>query len=1613
MNNASLLEKSTSLQIPAYSRLVITGILFLLCLMSPVQLVAQNMDSALEQVIADLSSYSSRRTGTEGYEKAAAYIEEYFEQLGLETGIFRYPVPVRQFNHAQLRFEGGTAPLTPFHYNAITPEAIDGQIEGPLYYVSQGTLPELDHKQIEGAIILMDFDSGQNWQHLAALGAKALIYIDHERTRGKHFFTEKQELSPIQFPCFWMEKSTAVHLFGEHFLKTPGHVSDKVTLTSSISWHEVIAKNIFCIIPGKDPELKKELLILEAFYDSTELVAGRSPGADEAASIANLLVTAQHFAENPPGRTVMLLATSGHMQTLAGMRDILWSMNTKSKELRKYKKQLKHHIEDAESNLQVLTDLTFPLKPDKTRDQRISPAIKNRLKLSVDTLSRDLMQLRLKQVEQEHQEKIDTLVRDRFSYRKLGWAESYHNLSSAEQKLFENILPDAAKENKRKIKNSKKHLNALKSALDFRKIINEFEIAAIISLHLSSHGNGIGGFHRGWLYSLKPNINRTGIYSRISEKLHHFAEQYSGKVQYIDSLRPTQMRSWDSWFPDKPFLGGEVSSLAGYLGLSLVTVGDGRELWGTPWDTKENINWPWLQDQAGLLRDLTHRISWEAILQTGKLPKNGFSTVTGRANLLLQGELFADFPADKTTLLAYQGFGKFYATVGSNGYFRIKGIANKKNVFDKLIIEGYRFKEDSGKVIWAIDKKETGKANYRLKIRRNNMKTDLILFSCNETTIFDLLEPRNFQYLTKMHLLDGRRDAPPQHYWYSRIDTRASTISSIYLEPGTWLKLTLSDTVITRKFLLSNGSPENPMGFGYPVDRHPSIPNTVYHAANDAWSLLSPRISNLEAHGIYDERINLLQKRGLEALDKSNTHLSNLNYSKFREESSEALALAARVYTQVEKTQKDVLFGVLFYIALFVPFAFCMERFLFNYANIYKRIVAFTLLLLILIAVIYKAHPAFQLAYSPMVVILAFFIIGLSLMVTLIIFFRFEEEMILLQRQSTHKRPAEISHWKAFVAAFFLGVSNLRRRRIRTILTCLTLVILTFTIMSFTTVKSNQKHNRIPFQKKSQYNGLLLKTVNWNSLPRQATDIITGHMEELSKPAPRVWLESSKVSQPVHIPITRGKNTAEIQGLVGLSPNERFVTGIDKILTSGRWFTRDDKQALLLEEKMAQQLGMDDNTVKQVSLWGMPFTVIGTFSASLLEDAVDLDGEPLTPVTFPEEASRDVSEVEQEAMESGDDIRSFQSRYRHIPASQTAFIPAQTLLALGGNLKSVAIKPEANTNTNTLAKQLVDRFSLSIFAGEKDGVWLYSPSNTMQYSGVPNIIIPLLISICIVLNTMISSVYERKNEIAVYTSVGLAPSHVSFLFVAEALALAVISVVLGYLVAQVSAAFLSTTTYWQGITVNYSSLSGVAAMLLVIIVVLVSVIYPSRVAAKIAIPDVKRSFQLPKPIDNTISVTLPFYMKYEEHESIGGFIFNYLSGHQDISHGLFSTGPVNLVFSCATVAEIKQMILHAENPSDLHCMHIRSKVWLAPFDFGIMQEVDIQFCPAVQSDKYLEIQITLERQAGEMGMWQRINTSFLHDIRKQLLVWRSLDEEAHEQFRNKLREAMNNKNSLQ
>ena len=48
------------------------------------------------------------------------------------------------------------------------------------------------------------------------------------------------------------------------------------------------------------------------------------------------------------------------------------------------------------------------------------------------------------------------------------------------------------------------------------------------------------------------------------------------------------------------------------------------------------------------------------------------------------------------------------------------------------------------------------------------METDLVMFAGKGMTLFNLLEPRTFRFLTKPNVIDGRRESDPIHYFYSR-----------------------------------------------------------------------------------------------------------------------------------------------------------------------------------------------------------------------------------------------------------------------------------------------------------------------------------------------------------------------------------------------------------------------------------------------------------------------------------------------------------------------------------------------------------------------------------------------------------------------------------------------------------------------------------------------------------------------------------------------------------------------------------------------------------------------------------------------------------------------------
>jgi hypothetical protein len=464
----------------------------------------------------------------------------------------------------------------------------------------------------------MELDSGKNWLQAANLGARAVIYIDRGES-FKQFFKEKFELSPLQFPRFWMSLAEAEKAFGDFENAPDGVVDDETQLFSQIRWQVASSENIYCFVDGTNPKLKERLIMVEAFYDSTATVAGLSPGADEAVSIATLLELARFLKENPPQRSVLMIASSGHAQTLAGMREMIWSISARSKDMRKLKKSFKALVKEKRKIIKLLKNM--PLDSAGTGDpadeeitRLLKAAIDERLKTESDRVSRRLMQLRLEKRDKANTENIQKLADERLLLKRLMFSSDYTDLSDEDRRALSKFIPKAIQDQKAILSDVGRHSREIGDARSFRSQVKAYDLDVAVSLHLSSHGDGFGAFNYGWMFPFRPRINRTAIYSTLDEVLRQGAARienalgYSG--MYKDSLRPSRKRSWQSYFLDQPPLGGELTALAGFHGLTFVTTHDARARWGTPYDKPGYVDAAFALKQSAVV--YSSKAQWSA-----------------------------------------------------------------------------------------------------------------------------------------------------------------------------------------------------------------------------------------------------------------------------------------------------------------------------------------------------------------------------------------------------------------------------------------------------------------------------------------------------------------------------------------------------------------------------------------------------------------------------------------------------------------------------------------------------------------------------------------------------------------------------------------------------------------------------------------------------------------------------------------------------------------------------------------------------------------------------------------------------------------------------------------
>ncbi len=1484
--------------------------------------------------IKELSSIPTRFTGYPGCQKAADYIKDYYEKLGL-ANVKREPftiiTPVEQ--SASLSVGGETrVGIHCVRPNYVrTPKTPKTGITGHLIWGGDGELSDFNGMEVKGSIVLMEFNSATRWLNAAKLGAEAIIFLEPEhafRTDAE----QKYSSVPTPVPRYYLQRKelpklvaalterTASNLSVSDALDTVQQLSatdNEVTVTADMMWKESTVYMVSGEIPGIDPTLGRDTMVCHAYYDSTSVVPALAPGAENACGVASQLEIAEFLMKNPPRRTVKVLATPGHFQGLSGAREY------------------------AQSTI-------YPKRKRVTGSAQIA--------------------------------------------------------RSGEPQFF-------------------------------------------IGLDISSRNNTLAGFFKGNFYNQGGDdaIKLRRIYSDYSDRLMEWSQELigpEGTVQdfhFQSGIVPQHGRGWRSLLPDLAAFDSEVISLSGRPAITLATPGDPRNSVNTPLDTYENIK-PYLDNvrrsavvSAYILKQTA---DVPVIPLNGRVPSGKIGSVFGRA---IEQSLTTYVPtvdiADavvgarisrKKSMMGVKG--RVFARSDVHGFFEIFGFSRSS------LLDGFKLAPADGAIEYTAKSDPavisgTRRKRQEWELRRTDVR--LNFFKCDSTTLFDLNNPLTLGLLPGATGLRSEANTELGKGSKSFIGTQVSGTS--YTEP---LAVFFTKPDRRVKFLLSGGGLGNAgvllnvpvalarkdkavqqknakdlflgKGFATP-DRENYIYKTAYQVAKDMQLLDYYRLFNLEKAAISKKNLWEMHEEAMVRLTAAERALQEKNYDVFYRQTRMAWSKESRVYPDARGTAHDVVRGVVFYFALLLPFVIFIERLLINYVDVRKKLGAIAILFAFSYLVLRMVHPAFQLSRTPIIILDGFFMLVASIWTIGYLIMRFQTVMETIQQHINTIHRADVARASAAMAAFILGISNMRKRKIRTALTALTLILLTFTILSFTSFET-MPARLLEYQSdtKAPYNGLLLRNTTWSALGEfQSYDVANHFTSEGFTVAERSWFVSRDKTVELKLEISRPGTKSGYtiaSAMLGLSPKEKHFSEMNKFLAGGKWFQKkhpDWPFVCIIPQSMAESLQITTSEVgeAQINVLGRRLTVVGITGGAEMFAYEDLDGEPITPVDFMQQQQKGpaqkgaggawtaTGEQTAEGFLAAQRVEDKESDYIHMNTDRVLVIPNDLCLRMGGTFRAIVAGAKDQKGSGKLVRsftpaleEFASSISMPLYAGIDNHITRLATRSQMTMSGMQGLLVPILIAALIVFNTMLGAVYERTDEIQVYASVGLAPIHIGALFFAESCVFAVLGAMLGYLMGQVlSFGLLQVPWLMEGISLNYSSISAVWSALLVMVVVLASTAWPAHMAGKLSVPDETRQMTIEPPTSDVWEILFPFTVSSKEAKGVMAYLREYFYSNDEDSVGNF------------TADDIK--FYSEEDESGHTTLVLEADVWVAPLDMGISQEVEIAAVPDEEEPEITYLYFTITRKSGEFATWHRMNRGFLKDLRKQLLIWRLVTPE--------------------
>lgn len=1487
-------------------------------------LLAKTIEVAnvLEHVRA-IVRFGSRVTGYDGYLKTRDYIAKTLEQYGINVTFQKYRVVVPFDEGSRIIVIGedgsilGNYTAYALWPNGVNPSSTPPEgLSGKLIYAGRGALTDFDGKHVEGSIVLMDYNSYDNWLNAAKLGARAVIFIEPADVPSYFENLKKFTDTPIYFPRLYVSRT-----IGEE-LKKLSNKDVLVRVFVNIKWREVEAENIIGVLPGENPN---DVILVTTHFDAWSPVPALACSAHEALPASYLLEFARVLsgARVKPPRTIWFVFFSGYWQALAGPREFV--------------ERYYFGPELAEGRFRPLMLINIGFLDPKG--------------LGVQLLR--------------------------------GGHGTFYGTTGNMGGL------------------------ALRYAWVLRRVTDLLSDPAFRA----------------------EIVSATGIEPQLYVRDYFTNDMYWGTEAYPYMLasEPAEMTGGiaftvQSMYASKPWMGSPISDLPAlersfdqirpqllaitYLTASFIYERELGIRWSEVAPSRVRIVGPSAYYSGFITlkgRVLAYNLSvgWYRTV-----PHAIVRVYVG--SLTIGGYFSPPYPFNKIVTIANE-----------NGEFEVRGLApyplipgvgaaGGGLVRSMYVVEAWKIDEETGRITYAPDLGLYGaKAivpavsplapveEASVVVSRFNVVTLFDLFNPKEGRPSIIPDPRTLSYgdtFTAFYAVGGgiqvfdfnTRGEP---LFYGAYFNGFEPMGLAFFQPGSSASITfriggLAQPVALRPTaIIVNASIEEPEGSGISKD---GLIVNAFDYARDLLLVAKNRYQSLMNRGVrslsVEEKLHLAEQLYSNALKL----LSEKKYSLAYPQAVAAWAVAQRAYEEIMSLIDDSSRTSLFFFALIIPAAIFMERLLFHREG-KSRILATVLVGGLLLSFFAASHPALHVMVNSFMALLGMVAILLFLITTSILADETRQALRELSYRLLGMHEVETRRVAVTSSAFTVSVENMRKRKLRTLLTMLTFLSITIAVTSLTSVSPYETVKEVPLGAASIYSGILLKS-GFGVPPRDAyhpilVQIVEGIISGVTngtefRMLPRVWYYPTSVGPRTGVTALVStewgfarNNTYRVIAAVGVTPLDVKVLLSQYLIPGSRPFLEGELHSCIIPDSMARQLNISvgDSLVFQ----GLRLTVVGVFNASLLEahSPKELDGYFVAPI--------DPHYVAQIGL--GVTIPA-QQVPPPLAWSAIIVIPYELGIELGGYVSMVSVMlPNAEQDMlSKISRLLSITLDVPVIASNGNRVSALSRYYTFTAIGWEMIPIVLVIGVLNAMVTLLGNFKERTREMFVFASLGLTPLGASVMYIIESLTYASLSITLGYFIGFIlNNLMIRTGLLPAQFTFNYASVFVVISLVVLILTAFASSLYVATSAATIITPSLERRWKPPtKPRKGVWEVPLPVSIPSRE-EAIGllEFLREYYEG----------LGAERAAFSIRSLeADFKQLTL-------------RCRVALAPYELGITQTVEVSIT-FNEGEKRFRLNATMKHETGPEQMWEKLSYYFLDDMRKQLLLWRSLNVEEHRRY---------------